>query len=187
MIKNEINKLLKQKERIIIAIDGRCGSGKTTLAAQLKKEPDCNVIPADHFFLRPEQRTSERYAQPGGNIDYERLESEVLVPLSKGGEFSYKPFDCSSGTLAQPVFVPQKAINIIEGSYSCHPRLFGYYDLTIFLTVDREEQLRRIERRNGSEMLKMFKEKWIPLEEKYFAEYNVEEKCNIIIENSCKE
>ena len=175
----EINRLLAIKSHIIIAIDGRCASGKTTLAAKLKESLDCNIIHADHFFLRPKQRTEERYAEAGGNIDYERLESEVLVPLCQGREFSYRPFDCNTGTLSEPVAVPEKAINIIEGSYSCHPRLFKYYDSTVFMTIDRETQLKRIEKRNGIEMLEMFKQKWIPLEELYFSVFNIAEKCNI--------
>ena len=31
--------LLTRQERVIVAIDGRCGSGKTTLAARLKRVP----------------------------------------------------------------------------------------------------------------------------------------------------
>ena len=31
-----IRRLLSQKEWVIVAIDGRCGSGKTTLAAELQ-------------------------------------------------------------------------------------------------------------------------------------------------------
>lgn len=37
---------------------------------------------ADDFFLRPEQRTPERLAEPGGNLDRERMKSEVIDRLS---------------------------------------------------------------------------------------------------------
>ena len=33
----------------------------------------------DDFFLRPEQRRPERFAEPGGNVDRERFAAEVLV------------------------------------------------------------------------------------------------------------
>ena len=56
-LKKQIDDLLKTGKQIIIAIDGNCTAGKTTLAAVLEKEYDCNVFHMDDFFLRPEQRT----------------------------------------------------------------------------------------------------------------------------------
>ena len=53
---------------LVIAIDGRCAAGKTTLAAALQRETGCTVLHLDHFFLRPEQRTPQRLAQPGDLI-----------------------------------------------------------------------------------------------------------------------
>ena len=57
----------------IVAIDGRCASGKSTLAAYLKSALACSVIHMDHFFLQPHQRTEKRLREPGGNVDYERF------------------------------------------------------------------------------------------------------------------
>lgn len=37
------------KESFIMAIDGRCAAGKTTLAGQLKKVCECNVVHMDDF------------------------------------------------------------------------------------------------------------------------------------------
>ena len=48
----------------------------------------------DDFFLRPEQRTAQRLAQSGGNVDWERFQAEVLIPLRQGISFSYRPYDC---------------------------------------------------------------------------------------------
>ena len=39
-----------------------------------------------------------------------------------------------------------------------------------------EERLKRIEKRNGKEQLEIFKQKWIPLEERYFTEQNIRER-----------
>ena len=72
------------KNFVMVAIDGKCTSGKTTLASKLAEIYDCNVFHMDDFFLRPEQRTSERFAEIGGNVDYERFQEEVLFPLRSG-------------------------------------------------------------------------------------------------------
>ena len=166
IITERIRDLLNKKDRLTVAIDGRCAAGKTTLAKNLQEIFDCNVIHADSFFLRPEQRTAERYATPGGNIDRERLLSEVLVPLSRGEEFYYSPFNCQTQTLDGKIYVPKSKITVIEGSYCCHPSLVDFYDLKIFLDVDKETQKQRILHRN-KENSEAFFEKWIPLEELY--------------------
>ena len=72
-ILQKIHKLQKGQAPLVIAIDGRCGAGKTTLAQNLSQELSCSVIHLDHFFLRPQQRTPERLKQSGGNFDRERF------------------------------------------------------------------------------------------------------------------
>ena len=164
---HQINMLLEEKNFVIVAIDGKCTSGKTTLASQLAEIYDCNVFHMDDFFLRPEQRTPERFAEVGGNVDYERFQEEVLLPLKTGKAFSYRPFDCSTFTLAAPVTVAPKKLNIIEGTYSHHPYFGNPYDLKILLTIDEKTQRRRILDRPDF-LHKRFFEEWIPMENRYF-------------------
>ena len=79
----KINKIYQQKGHVTIAIDGRCGSGKTTLANKLKAYFDCHIFHMDDFYLQEYQRTQERYNEPGGNVDRERFKKEVLEPLKE--------------------------------------------------------------------------------------------------------
>lgn len=167
-------------ERVIIAIDGRCASGKTTLAELLKTELDCNVFHMDDFFLRQEQRTEQRLTEPGGNVDRERFSEEVLAPLLRREDFSYRKYSCRLGDFSETVNVQNRRINIIEGAYSCHPDLRNCYDMKIFLSTDYNKQLERIRARNGSSQ--MFEEKWIPLEEKYFEAFDIPSCCDMLIE-----
>ena len=162
----------------MVAIDGRCASGKTTLAAQLQSALGCGVVHIDDFFLRPEQRTQERLDTPGENVDHERFLSEVLLPLSRGETAQYRPFDCSSQTLGEPICLAPSPVVIVEGSYSCHPALWPYYGLHVFLTLSPEEQMRRIVARDGAEYAEVFRTKWIPLEERYFEAFPLADKCD---------
>ena len=84
-----VGKLNNFAGRLLVAIDGRCGAGKTTLASFLQNKIEATVFHMDDFFLRPEQRTAERLNTPGGNVDRERLESEVLIPLRAGEKTSH--------------------------------------------------------------------------------------------------
>ncbi|MCL2171894.1 MAG: uridine kinase [Defluviitaleaceae bacterium] len=167
---------------MIIAIDGRCASGKTTLGRELAKKLDCNIIHMDHFFLRPEQRTAERMAKPGANIDYERFLGEVLPHLKAGAAFSYRPFDCQKQEMGEEIFIKAHDACIVEGSYSCHPELFDNYDLRIFLSISADEQMARIIRRDGEEYAAVFREKWIPMEEKYFDVFQIKERCDLVFD-----
>ena len=179
-VQNAIRQLLSEKETIIVAIDGNCTSGKTTLAKQLAANYDCNVFHMDDFFLRPEQRTPERFSETGGNVDYERFWEEVLIPLKSGKPFSYRPFDCGTFQLTDPVSVMPKKLNIIEGTYSLHPYFRDVYDLKIRLTISPELQCQRILER--PEFLhQRFFEEWIPMENRYFEGFAISEKCHIIL------
>lgn len=166
ILKNRIDELLGQKQQVLVAIDGKCTSGKTTLARQLAESYDCNVFHMDEFFLRPEQRVPERFAEVGGNVDYERFLEEVLLPLKTGKPFSYRPFQCATFTMAAPVAVTPKKLNIVEGTYSLHPHFANPYDLTVLLTVEPETQHQRILQR-PQRVHKPFFELWIPMENAY--------------------
>lgn len=170
ILQQKLRSLLAQKERVILAIDGPCASGKTTLAHQLAQSFDCNLFHMDDFFLRPEQRTPERFAEVGGNVDYERFALEVLAPLTAGKAFSYRPFDCSNLSLGQPVSVTPKPLNIVEGTYSLHPYFGEPYDLTVLLTVAEDIQRQRILQRPAF-LHQRFFDDWIPMENRYFAQW----------------
>lgn len=177
-ISKRIAELLKEKNQIVIAIDGSCASGKSTLGDLLAERFDCNLFHMDDFFLRPEQRTAMRLAETGGNVDYERFREEVLVPLKLGNPFFYRPYDCSTGRLKPPVPVVPKQVNIVEGSYSHHPYFKEPYDLTVFLDVDPAIREKRILQRPAF-LQKRFFEEWIPMEQGYFKYFSIGEKADL--------
>ncbi len=182
-LREHIDRLLLDlpKERAaIICLDGRCASGKSTLAKRLAEAYSCNLFHTDDFFLRTEQRTPERYAEPGGNLDYERMRAEVFEKIRQGQPFSYRPFDCSVMALAEAVEVESAKLNLIEGSYSHHPAFQDYCDLKIFMVVDPYTQAKRLLDREGAEGYKIFVDRWIPLEEKYFTKLKIRENSDII-------
>lgn len=178
-----IERVYTERERVFVAIDGPCTSGKTTLATVLQRRFGSNVLHMDDFFLRPEQRTPERFAEPGGNVDRERFEDEVLAPLAAGNIVQYRPWDCHTGDFAASHSVEPARLTIVEGSYSMHPALREYYDLMICLMIDSNEQLRRLEARNPR-MLQRFIDEWIPLENRYFEQTGTRAIANMVVDTA---
>lgn len=176
-----IEALAERNGRTLVAIDGLCAAGKSTLASRLGERLSCPVLHMDDFFLPPAKRTEARLTEAGGNVDRERFLSEVLSPLSRGDAFDYTRYDCHTDALFPPVRYAPPRLALVEGAYALHPLLAPYYDLSVFLSVSPIEQLSRIRARNGEEAVKRFSSVWIPLENAYFAAYPIEQTCDVVI------
>lgn len=181
----------KNYGRILLVIDGRCGAGKTTMASRISEELLCSVFHMDDFYLPAAEQTDERMKEPGGNISFGRFLSEIIMPIENGADIAYRPFVCRIQDYEDTQIMPARNINIIEGTYSCHPKLRGAYErlcgteddigsmrlIRIFLDIDCRKQIERLRTRVGEQRLKMFEEKWIPREEEYFKVCSVREYC----------
>lgn len=164
--------LLPKGERLIVVIDGHAASGKTTAGDYLAERYGGNVIHMDDFFLPFDMRTPERMEMPGANIHWERFREEVWKPLSEGKAFEYRRFDCQKGDYGVSRRFMPATVNIIEGAYSMRP---GYikYDISVFFESDSEIQLDRVLRRSGPGKLKEFKNRFIPMENRYIELYDI--------------
>lgn len=178
-----VYRLLAKKGRAVVAVDGMAGSGKSTLAKLLAELTGGEVIHMDDFFLPLSKRTADRLAEPGGNVDYERFAAEVCPGLESGEAFSYGVFDCSVMEIAGSREIGACPVRIVEGSYAMHPHFGRYAGVSLFLHLSPEEQMRRITERNGERMAEKFKNIWIPMENRYFREKHVAERCRFVIRN----
>ena len=194
---SKIDSLLQSKEQVIVSIDGMSAAGKSSLAGLLNETYDCNVISLDSFFLRPEQRTDARLAEVGGNIDYERFLSDVLGPLRAGMPFEYRPFDCRTMELCDPISVDIRSLIVLEGVYSMHPYFHtgcsadNVSTIGVFLEVDKTLQRERLIKRNPA-LYDRFISEWIPMESAYFDHFEIAERCDFVFvaetkqqQNSC--
>lgn len=169
---------------VLVALDGRCGSGKTTLAAQLAEcFPDSAVFHTDDFYLPPADRVDGWEHIPCANMDLARLSREVLAPSRAEDAVSYRAYSCREGAYLPAKSIVSKPLFLVEGSYSHHPLLAENYDLRVFVTCSQEEQARRLQAREG-ERYPNFVQRWIPLEEGYFAQYHIETRADLILDTT---
>ena len=172
----------KPTRPLVLALDGRCGSGKTTLANTLARQfPASITLHTDDFYLPPTQRIRGWERTPCANMDLDRLRDEALRPAYEGQPVQYRAYSCREGAYLPARELAAQPLVILEGSYSHHPLLTGYETLRVFLTCAKEEQTRRLQAREGARY-PAFAQRWIPLEEGYFAKYSIEESADLILD-----
>lgn len=77
---------------LVLALDGRCGSGKTTLANTLARQfPASITLHTDDFYLPPAQRIRGWEKTPCANMDLDRLRDEALRPAYEASRCSTVP------------------------------------------------------------------------------------------------
>lgn len=180
-IVQRVENQIQRSSRCILVIDGMAAAGKTTAAEYLSSRWNASVVHMDDFFLPPELRTAERLSEPGGNVHYERFMAEVLPTLRAKTPFCHRVFDCSVMDYGEPRAVPAAPVVIVEGAYAMHPVFGDYGDVTVFFSVDGEEQKRRILRRSGEEKWEAFRTRWIPLENAYHTACRTRERAQIVL------
>ncbi|MDN5696706.1 MAG: hypothetical protein L0G70_01875 [Rubrobacter sp.] len=147
--------------RILIAVDGVDGSGKSTFAAGLAAVVSSKpviVIHVDDFLNLKEIRHRRGRDSPEGfwldTYDYESLYRDVLVPLRRGGTGCYRPVATDHQQDAklrtEPRQAPEHAVVIVEGMFLHRDELMDWWDYSYFLDVPFVETARRMAARDGT-------------------------------------
>ncbi len=152
-ISTAIKKLLTQKSKIIIAIDGRGGAGKSSLAKYIKDEfPKFIIVEYDWFHnLYKESKSSISY-------DSERLCRQIILPyLNNQCDLLYERYNWGYLAKEEDLNIPAKLkldsdnLLLIEGCMVFDDHLIEHYDLKIWLNTSPEESFNRGTKRDIQE------------------------------------
>ena len=177
-------RLARSGRPAVVAIDGRCGSGKSGLGDLMGRLLPCNVVHMDDYLSPTGPPGRELEADPGWKYGPGPLPAGGTgAGRGRGSRSAAGPYDCRSGTLREGTALPARPLTVVEGSYSQHPLLSARYDLRLFLTCAPEEQRRRLERREGAHFA-AYESRWMPLEERYIRQCGPEKGCQLVIDTT---
>lgn len=153
----------------IVAIDGRSGVGKSTMAQVLAERLDACVIEGDDFYAGGiEVRSDSAASRAAACIDWTRQRS-VLEALAADRAAQWRAFDWEAfdGRLCDELkTLESRLIVILEGVYAARPELADLLDLRVVLVAPDAVRLARLAAREGT--IGPWEMQWHEAEEFYF-------------------
>lgn len=177
-LKSFISYIKANNNKIFVAIEGKCTSGKTTLSNLLNNDFDITLLHADDFFLNDKQK--EKEIPIGEYIDQERID-KLLTDIKTNDTVIYQKYDCTNKCYLETTIKDVKDIIVLEGVYSYNSLLSKHFDYLVFVHVDKDIQNNRLLKRSSPFIYNKFITEWIPRENKYFDYFEILEKSDIII------
>ncbi len=173
----EISRLLKRKNPVLVAIDGRSGTGKSTLAQAIASRVEGQIVVSDDFYCGGNDDTwsglsaSEKVEKV---IDWQRMRTQVLEPLLAKKPASWHPLDFQPGSgwvgwKEETVTLEPAPVILLDGVYSARPELADLVDLAVLVEADDEIRRQRLVMREGQDFMQRWHQLWDAAEEYYFT------------------
>lgn len=188
---DRIETLLKNQQSILVALDGRSGVGKSSIAKAMSQRFNCIIVVSDDFYSGGEggdergwdNKTAREKAEQA--IDWKRLRSDVLEPLLRGENVAYHPFDFKRGIglSKKEVRLEHAPLIILEGAYSSRPELQDIIDLSVLVESHDDERRGRLVNREGEAFMGDWHKRWDVAEDYYFSEIRPKEAFDFTIWN----
>lgn len=165
------NRVQRRSQPLVLAIDGRSGVGKSTLAEYLATHTNALLISGDDFYrggVTLRQDSAKTLADDC--IDW-RSQRHVLTTLRNSANAHYHSFDWDAfdGSLAAtPVHLSPRPLIILEGVYSARPELSDLIDLALLVEASPPLRTKRLIAREGT--IGPWERQWHRAEDWYFGQ-----------------
>lgn len=171
---------------LLIALDGRSGAGKSTIARELAAELGATVVEGDDFYAggsEAEWDTRSAAEKAALCIDWHRLRSEALEPLLAGRPATWHPYDFETGAIQAPHTrsVQPAGVIILDGVYSGRPELADLVDLAVLVELEDSERRARLAKRESEYFLREWFARWDEAEQYYFEKICPRARFDIVV------
>lgn len=183
--------------RILVAIDGRTGAGKTSFGHELAEQlaaAGLTVFRASlDDFKRPwadrhlyDRETGEGYYRNA--FDYDAVTRLLLEPFCDWASEGVAL--CSIDPITQVdhsatrVSVPDDAVLIVDGVFAFRDEIDHWWTLRVWLDVDPELSLARGIARDGEPALAVHRDRYGVAEAVYLAEVGPVSRADVVIDNA---
>jgi uridine kinase len=154
----------------VVAIDGRSGAGKTSLASALRDQLQAPVVSLEDLY--------------GGWDGLERgidlLVSAVLEPLATGQAARVPRYDWVARKWAEPTALAPPGILIVEGVGAGARRAAAFESLMVWLEVPAPVRKRRALDRDG-ETFAPYWDRWAAQEDSMLARERTPDRADVIL------
>ena len=157
----------------LVCVDGRAGSGKTTLAAEIAATvPDCVVVHMDDLF-----EGWDGLATVDAQLD------SLLQPLAAGEAGSYRRWDWHAAAWAERVRVEPCGLLVVEGVGSGSLRAAAVTTVLVWVEAPYDVRMRRGLERDGDAFAPHW-EAWALAEAEHFARHRTQERADLVVDGT---
>lgn len=170
-------------ELTLVAIDGLAASGKSYLTDELvRRNPKWQVIRLDELQLPTPDQAWERWTDEECSqcfVDTNHLKS-LLTGLRQGRLVDFQPYEWANHRVSEVArtYVPEGVV-LVEGAYTMRGVLLPLYDLTVWVELDDEERIRRIDSRLPAES--GWQDAWFRGERTYMSSEKPQERAMVVV------
>lgn len=160
-------------DTVVVAIDGRSGAGKTTLAAGVVEALRAEVVHMDHLYP----------GWDGLDDAVGLLTEQVLAPISEGRPAAYRLWSWVRDEWDGTREVRPSRFLIVEGCGSSVLPAGAYAAVRVFVDADRAVRMRRGIARDG-EAYRPHWERWAAQEDALFARDGTVGRADLVLDTS---
>ena len=175
---SEIHRLLRHKNPVLVALGGRSGTGKSTLAQAIASRVQGRIVLGDDFYSGGNDdawqgMSAAEKVEKG--MDWQRMRTQVLEPLLAKKPASWHPLDFQPGIgwvgwKHETVILQPAPVILVDGVYSARPELADLVDVAVLVWANDEERRKRLDLREGQGFMQRWHALWDAAEDYYFTQ-----------------
>lgn len=159
----------------VVAVDGRAGAGKSTLARRLSTLLLAPVLSMDDLY-------------PGWDglaAAVPVLVGEVLEPLAAGRPAVHRRWDWTADTWGEPLTLPWHPFLVVEGVGSGARRAAPYLALLVWVEAPADVRKERALARDG-DVFRPYWDRWARQEEALLATERTRDRADVVVDAAAR-